>query len=269
MSFSVAFDRVQHLVRIPVEVGEERLRFLLDTGIGVTVVSSSFAARADVTETGETYDARRMSGQVVSIPLVRLPDLEVGGFVVPAPIAAVADLGDEDGPSGFTGILGYGLFGDHAVTTDVDARTITIGRESTGGTAVQLHVHRDGPAVDPFVDLVLPSGRTISVEVDTGSPHLILDPRFLADCGLTPDDARLEVSTGVDETGHAWTRSFATIDGAIHLAAAPDTAQHAPRVQFQKIVHDGLVGTDYLERYRFTVDLSAGVLVLEDRTAGG
>ena len=48
-----------------------------------------------------------------------------------------------------------------------------------------------------------------------------------------------------------------------------DTAQHAPRVQFQKIVHDGLVGTDYLERYRFTVDLSAGVLVLEDRTAGG
>src|SRR6476469_1000536 len=43
---SVAFDRVQHLIRVPVSVaGQDTHRFLVDTGIGITVVSSSFAGR--------------------------------------------------------------------------------------------------------------------------------------------------------------------------------------------------------------------------------
>ena len=36
---TVGFDRVQHLVRVPVTVGGDEYRFLVDTGIGITVVS--------------------------------------------------------------------------------------------------------------------------------------------------------------------------------------------------------------------------------------
>lgn len=263
---TIAFDRVQHLVRIPVGVAGARQRFLIDTGIGVTVVSSAFADRAGLTATGETFAARRMSGQVVDVPLVRLPELEIDNLTIPPQVACVVDLGPAEGPDGFDGILGPGSFADHVVTTDPVAMSLTFTPRddfSLHGTVVPIEVHRDGPSYDPFVPLVLPSGRTVMVEIDTGSPDLILDTRYMADCGVGPDDPQVETTTGTDETGHQWTRRFVTIAGSVHLADAPGTAQAQPRVQFQDIVHDGLVGTAYLERYRVSLDIVGGLLVLE------
>lgn len=263
---SIGFDRVQHLVRVPVHVGGAGFRFLVDTGIGVTVVSSAFAERADVADTGETFAARRMSGQVVEVPVVRVPDLVIGDLPVSSHVACVADLGASDGPNGFDGLLGPGAFTEYVVTTDPGAMSLTFTpREefTPSGTVVTVEVRRDGPSYDPWVPLVLPSGRTVTVEVDTGSPDLILDSRFMAECDVDPDDPDVETATGTDETGHVWTRRFVTISGSVHLADAPHTAQEQPRVQFQDIVHDGLVGTAYLERYRFSLDITGGLLVLE------
>ena len=261
----VRFDRVQHLVRVPVGIGEERFRFLVDTGIGLSVVSSAFASRADVAEIGETFDARRMSGQVVAVPLVRLPELRIGDLSVLPHIAGVVDLGPEDGPGGFDGLLGPGAFLDEVVTTDPAESTLTFTPRDdfvVDGRVVPLTVHREGPSYDPFVSLTLPSGRSIWVEVDTGSPDLILDTRFMADCGVEAGGSGVETTTGVDETGFAWTRHFATIEGSVALSAAPETAQSSPRVQFQEIVHDGLIGTQYLERFRFSLDAGGQRLVL-------
>jgi len=259
---SVGFDRIQHLVRVPVTLGGDEYHFLVDTGIGVTVVSSAIAARTDVPATGETFTGRQMSGQAVETPLVRLPALAFGEYVVDGHIAGVADLGDA-----FAGILGPGFFERHVVTTDPVAMSLTVEpRESFRGSGheVPLEVRREGVSVDPFVQLVLPSGREICVEVDTGSDSLILDTRFMTDCGINSGDADVTTKTGTDETGYEWTRRWATIAGSVHLAAAPETAQAAPRVHFQDIIHDGLVGASYLERYRTTFDVSGERLILAE-----
>jgi hypothetical protein len=79
-------------------------------------------------------------------------------------------------------------------------------------------------------------------------------------------DAGVSTTTGTDETGHNWTRHSATIAGEVHLAAAPGTAHSAPRVVFQDIIHDGLVGADYLYRYRTTIDISGARLILSRPT---
>lgn len=261
----VTFDRVQHLVRVPVSVGGVRYPFLVDTGIGVTVVSSAIAARPDVRPTGESFAAERMSGQSVGVDLVRLPILDLGGYAVDGHLAGVADLGPSDGPNGFAGLLGPSFFEHHVVTTDARAMTLTIRpaeQFDEPGTEIPLDVRRNGPSVDPFVTLVLPSGREVVVEVDTGSNTLILDTRFMAECGVSPDDPGVETKTGVDETGYRWTRRWATVAGSVHLAAAPQTVQAAPRVQFQDIIHDGLVGTDYLERYRLHFDITGARMIL-------
>jgi hypothetical protein len=268
VSAEVTFDRVQHLIRVPVQIGGHRYRFLVDTGIGITVVSSAIAARPDVHPTGESYAAQRMSGQTVAVPLVRLPRLDLGGYAVDAPIAGVADLGDPDGPNGFAGILGPGFFEHHVVTTDSQTMTLTVRPTASfdgEGFEIPLDVRRDGPSMDPFTTLVLPSGREIVVEVDTGSHNLILDTRFMADCGIQIDDPGVTTKTGTDETGHEWTRRWATVDGEVYLAAAPQTAQARPYVHFQDIIYDGLVGTDYLERYRLTFDVSGARLILSPR----
>ncbi|MFB9235817.1 retropepsin-like aspartic protease [Plantactinospora siamensis] len=261
----VPFDRVQHLVRVPVELAGDGHRFLMDTGIGVTVVSSAIAARPDVRPTGQVFGARRMSGQLVEAPLVRLPRLRLGAYTVDDHLACVADLGETDGPAGFTGILGLGFLGDHAYTTDPAASTLTVHPAADvppGGVEIPLEIRRNGPSVDPFARLVLPSGREVLVEIDTGSGSLILDTRFMADCGIEPGAPEVTTTTGTDETGYAWTRHWATIPGAVHLAAAPQTRQAAPRVQFQRIIHDGLLGAEYLDRYRYCVDPTGARLVL-------
>lgn len=260
---TVAFDRVEHLVRAPVTVGDTPHRFLVDTGIGITVLSSVVAEQVGAVATGETYTGRRMSGQAVEVPLVRVPRIGFGGYVVDGHLAGVADLGDVDL---FGGILGPAYFEGHTVTTDPAAMTLTVQpREEFrgGGVAIPLDVRREAVSVDPFVQLVLPSGREITVEVDTGSGSLILDTRFAVDCEVDLSGSEVTTRTGVDETGYEWTRYWATVAGGVYLAAAPETAQQAPKVQFQEIIHDGLVGADYLDRFRMTFDVTGARLFLE------
>lgn len=48
----------------------------------------------------------------------------------------------------------------------------------------------------------------------------------------------------------------------MHLLGASETVQQGPRVMFQDIVLDGLVGTDYLDRFVTTYDLDRDRLVL-------
>lgn len=269
MISTIRFDRVGHMVRVPVQLGGDQHRFLVDTGIGVTVVSSALAARHDVCHTGETFTARRMSGQSLTLPVVRLPRVTLGEYSVEGHLAVVADLGAVKGPMGFAGILGPGFFAGHAVITDSAAMSLTVlpsGDLDEEGYVIPLEVRRDGISLAPYASLVLPSGREIRVEVDTGSANLILDMRYLDDCGVRTTDPSVTTKTGTDETGHAWTRHWSTIPGHVHLAAAPDTAQSRPRVQFQNIIHDGLIGTDYLERYRVTFDVPGARLMLFPRT---
>jgi hypothetical protein len=257
---------LEHLVKVPVLLAGAEHQFLVDTGIGVTVVGSAIAARSDVQRLGESFAGRRMSGQLVEAPLVRLPRLAVGDYVVDGHVAVCADLGDA-----FDGILGPSCFGDRVVSTDVSAGTFTIhdSGATVPGVEVPLEIHRNGPSHDPFAELVLPSGRKVLVEVDTGSDRLILDARLMVECGVATDDPAVTARTGVDETGHSYVRYDTTLGGAVHLAAAPETVQEAPRVMFQEIIHDGLVGTDFLYRYRFSFDLAGARMVLGRLGSGG
>ena len=256
---AVAFERLAHLVRVPVALGGHDLEFLVDTGIGVTVVSNRVVELVGAAPLGESFSGRRMSGQVVEAPLARLPELAVAGHAVEGHVAAAVDLGD-----GFDGILGPSFFGDRVVTTDVAAGTFTVHApgDEVEGIEVPLELHRDGPSVDPFVGLVLPSGRTVLVEVDTGSDCLILDAGLMAECGVEVGGDGVTAREGVDETGHTYVRYDATLAGGVHLAAAPATEQTDPRVIFQEIIHDGLIGAEYLYRYRFSFDLAGERLVL-------
>ena len=256
----IPFDRLRHVVRVPVRIGGDEYRFLVDTGIGITVVSSALAARADVRQTGYWLTARRMSGQEIQAPLVRLPRVTLGEHTVNDHLACVSDLGDD-----FAGILGPDFYAGHVLTIDPAAMTLALrDPHEAGGYEVPLQVRREGVTVDAFVTLVLPNGRQVSVEVDTGSDNLILDTRFAADCGVDLGGPAVTTKTGTDETGYHWTRHWTRTRGPVHLAAAPGTAQDAPQVQFQDIIYDGLIGTDYLDRYRLTVDFGGARMFLQN-----
>ena len=255
------FDRVGHFTRIIVIVASEPRRFLFDTGIGVNVVSPSVADRLNLALVGDTFAGQRMSGQWVEAPLVHLPPVNVGDRVIADQVAAVVDLGQETGDRQFDGILGLSAFEDVPVTVDPASSTLTLGDPGPATFRVPLEVRRRGPSTDPYAELVLPDGQTISVEVDTGSGCLILDARFL-DEGHVTTLGEVETIEGTDETGHEWLRRIGRLDGGVYLAGAPLSRQERPRVLFQDIIHDGLIGADYLDRFRYTVDVGREQLLL-------
>jgi len=261
MTSTVRFDRVGHLVRLPVTVGRTPCRFLLDTGIGVNVVSPGLAEQLGLQPTGDSFSGRRMSGQEVRADLVRLPPISIGEVVLHDQVAAVATLGPEEGDDGFAGILGLTGFDRLPVSVDPFGQTLRFEAPETPHAVVPLEVRRDGPSTDPFAGLVLPDGSEITVEVDSGSGRLILDDRFL-DAGTVRTSGEVRVEDGTDETGHLYRRRFARLDGSVHLAGAEGTAHAGAPVIFQRIIHDGLIGTEFLDRFRWTVDVAGGRLCL-------
>ncbi|BCJ37289.1 hypothetical protein Athai_47920 [Actinocatenispora thailandica] len=263
----IPFDRVEHLVRIPVRLpGGETARFLVDTGIGITVVSPTLVERCGLAATGHSYTGHRMSGQAVQIPLVELPHLDLGGRLLAAGTAGQADLGPADGANGFDGILGLDLLGELPLTIDPFRSTVALGAVSGPTTRHRIEVpvrpHRDGPAVDLLVELQLPDGTVTEVEIDTGSAETILDTRFMPACSVDGSETAARTVEGVDQTGHPFVRRFIPIDGAVALAAAPGTALPRPTVMFQDLALNGLIGTTFLDRYVQTYDTGRAILTL-------
>jgi hypothetical protein len=249
------FERIAHLVTVPVVLNGVETRFVVDSGIGLTIVRDTLAG---CVASGESFTGTRMSGQSVTTPLGVAPSLSLAGEEHRDVPVGLLDM------SGFPsvldhvgGFLSLAFFAETPLTIDYRRDRLVVG-ERTEGTALTCRVERDGPSIAVYLPLTLPDGRSIEVEVDMGSDVLILDERF-AELGAG-ESRRVD---GTDETGHAYTRTFTTLPGRIHPTGAPELAQDDPDVMFQSIVYDGLVGDAFLRRFpAVTFDVARGSLVL-------
>jgi Aspartyl protease len=253
------FRYLHHLVTVPVRIDDRHdACFILDSGIGLTVVSASFAERAGIAVGPTTFSGQRMSGQEVELPLARLSSLQFGELRRGDVEVGVLDMaGFPPELDEIDGFLSLAYFDDRPFTVDYEHAVVLLGG-SNGGVPVPLEVEPDGPSVTAFMRLVLPGGKVVRVEVDMGSDALILDDGHAAGVGVVLDDPSVRVVHGTDETGHAYTRRFTTLRGPVHPEGAPSVAQEDPPVMFQKIRYDGLVGDAFLRRFAVTFDLPAG-----------
>ena len=256
------FERLAHLVTVPVSLGEVETRFVLDTGIGLTLLAETMCARVGCAPTGETFSGPRMSGQEVSLPLGRVSALAFGDLAQRDVAVGILDL--EGFPAELAeigGFLSLAFFADRAFTVDYPDGCVvletpeTLAERSEAGVSVEVDPHPHGPALDVFLPLAIPGGAVISAEVDMGSGALILDERFATEVGVDLEAADPRCVEGTDETGGAFTRWFTTLPGSIHPAGAPELAQEEPEVMFQRIIHDGLIGDAFLSRQPVTYDL--------------
>ncbi len=251
-----------HLVHVPVRVdGSEETRFIFDTGVGLDLVSNALLARAGGRLTGETYSGRRMSGQLLEVPLARVPSLSLGALRHDDALVGVFDFALPPELQRIEGFLAPTFFGKTPFTLGRTAGTLVWGDEGPSdlpaalGPGAPLDARWDGPAVTLFVDLELPDGWNATVEVDTGSSNLILDARFMTALGVRDGDPGVRRNEGTDETGNAYTRYLATVRGRVAVRGVPGVAQRDPVVMFQKIIYDGLLGDEFLRPYDVTFDL--------------
>lgn len=255
--FEVPFERVAHLVTVPVRLNGRETTFVVDSGIGLTIVRDTVAG---CVPTGESFTGRRMSGQAVTT-LLGTATVGFAGEERTGVTVGLLDMsGFPDKLADVDGFLALATFPDLPLTVDYPRGVVSLARQD-GGVLLPLEVEGDGPSICAHLPLALPDGRIASVEVDMGSDSLILDERF-RDLGAA-DERRVD---GVDETGYSYTRRFTTLPGRIHPAAAPHLGQDDPAVMFQSIIHDGLLGDGYLRRHVVTFDVAASELVLSDES---
>ena len=264
---ATAFEYVHHLVTVPVSVNGIEARFVLDSGIGLELVSESLSERAGCRRSERSYTGRRMSGQAVTIELAAADSLAFGGLVRTGGAVGVLDLALPPELPQAGGFLSLAFFDGVPFTVDYASQEIVL--ESTAslaaraerGVQVDVDVERDGPALTVFCPLTIPGGRTVSVEVDMGSDALILDERFAGEVGVDLEADGVRRVEGIDETGNAFTRSFTKLAGTIEVPGAAQLSQDAPDVMFQRIIHDGLIGHSFLRRFAVTWDVAGRRLI--------
>jgi predicted aspartyl protease len=258
---AVPFQYLLHLLTVPVRVADTETRFIVDTGIGVNLISESLAAAVGCTPTGSVFTGRRMSGQQVTAPMASLDSVTLGDCCRRDVPVALFDMAAMAGLDGIGGFLSLQFFRSTPVTVDYRGRVVvledeqSLARRAASGFPVSVQVKHDGPATDVHLALRLPGGRLINAEVDAGSDQLILNSALAAEAGVDLAGENVRTVDGQDETGHAFARYFTTLPGDLSLAAAPQIRQADPDVMFQEIIYDGLIGDRFLRNFIVTYDL--------------
>lgn len=250
---------VQHFLTLPVSVGDQATIAILDTGIGLALISKAMCARIGCRIEGE-FTGRRMSGQAVTIPTTTLDVLEVGGIRernVPAGVVDIEGFFPDPRVEAFVGLP---FFERTPFTLDLAARRLVIESAASlaarerEATVVPVRLDRQGIALDIFAPAVLPDGTELEVLMDTGSHGVTLHTRYADPLGIDFDSGSATRRDGQDETGQAYTRWFTTLE-SLAFARAPTARRTGLRVMFQEIIHDGLVGTEFLGGFVITYDL--------------
>ena len=263
------FTYLSHLVTLPVRVGDVEARFVLDTGIGPTILTDAVARRVGCTPNGETFTGQRMSGQEVGVPLAEAPSIALGSYVRNGHVVGVLDTtGFSDAFAAIDGFLSLAFFEETAFTVDYEHSLVvvetpeTLAERVVQGVAVPVRLERRGPALDAFLHLTVPGLESIEVEVDMGSDSLIL---HAPPVGVRLDDPTVHRVEGQDETGHAYLRCSTRLDRTIHVTGEPSVALDEPDVMFQKIIYDGLIGHAFLGRFTVTYDMPGARMIFGPR----
>lgn len=257
----------QSFILVPVKINDSISgKFVLDTGIGVNLISKSLCEQLNC-KSDSSHTGKRMSGQALTLPISELESLSLGSIRQTNVPVGVFDMEQLMPGAGIDGFLSIGFFKNSAITVNYKDNVITVENDSTlkeirlSGAAVPIKIDRQGASTSVHMPLVLPNGKQVSVQVDTGSQALILDERYMAALGIKGTDKDVRHKEGTDETGHVFNRYFTTLKGGVYLPEHPAMKVEPINVMFQKIIHEGLVGHFFLREFDVTYDLRNSTMI--------
>jgi hypothetical protein len=255
------------IIVVPIKINESITRdFILDTGIGISMISKSLCDQFNCQIVG-SHTGKRMSGQVLTVPTSSVKSLALGSLQKINVSVGIIDIDKFIPGSNIGGFLSLGFFRDTPFTIDYGTKNIVLETKDSikaikvVGETVPVKLDVDGEAVGVFIPLLLPNGEQIVAEVDTGSQALILHERFMASLGFIPNDKRVRSRDGKDETGNIFKRYFTKISGRVQLPRAHKIGVDSIDVMFQKIIYDGLVGHYFLSQFQVTYDLPKSEMI--------
>ena len=111
----VSIEYLQHLVTVPAAINGVDARFVLDSGIGLTLVRNELAEAAGAQRTDRSFTGRRMSGQAVALPLAEA-SVEFAGSTLERHEVGILDMSSfPDALAGIGGFLSLAFFSERPV----------------------------------------------------------------------------------------------------------------------------------------------------------
>lgn len=244
---------------VEVELSGRRVSFILDFGAGITIVSKQWCDTLRCQPAGRMAGLRH-TGEVLELPLVTVPSLQLGPVRETQLVTAVMDLAPWQQVAPIAGVLSLQALEHVPFSLDLARHTLVVGRGSIPATngadsarasiaLIREHPHALTLAVPVFLD-----GRPLGWGlVDTGSPQTYLHAYWkdaLAHRGR-PLAVREERGwTGHRESVQSWSvRGLTFLDRRM----TPDSAT----VGVKRMVPDALIGLDWLRRRVLSCDLEA------------
>ena len=137
----VPFEYILDHIFVPVTLGCKERSWFLDTGAGMTVIDSSFAAELGLTFEGELTG--QGTGNTVSFSFVKLPPMSLKGIEIDEQTVASIDIRSILQKAGLkaVGILGYDFISRFVIKVDYANRTLSLYDPDTfeyDGTGVAL-----------------------------------------------------------------------------------------------------------------------------------
>ncbi len=235
---------------IPVYVGDEGpFPFGFDTGQSTPcIVTRSLAERLGLEVVGQSPIDDGSGRNVLSVDLVDVPALTIGGVRFPPSVGVVLDLPDDGG------VLGFPLFGGELLTIDGPILRFELGElsEPDGRTIVPFTM----PQGIPVVEIEL-AGRRMPAVIDTANPRFLSLPAAMID--ELPLEGEPVVVGRMATLFNEFDLLEATLDGDLVIGGHRFPR---PRLDFNDVLPDANVGSGLLEDIAVTFDQRNGRLRL-------
>ena len=238
--------------------------FILDTGAGIHVLSSSLLTEISSVEKGR-FIGFRHTGERVDFDILKIESLSIGDFHQKNPIIAVWQLLDE---FDIDGILSMKFFEDYPFTLNlrdsllIFETPISIKARTKASKVTTLKVSdvRD-IKLDIFVDIILSDSLVLECILDSGSPATIIDARYASYLGIdTTKVQRRERQSLFGATEIEYITSIPSM--SIHNI--PGTEIIEPQIILKSnLIYDGLIGTNILIGRKLTFDIPNRQLFIE------
>jgi hypothetical protein len=261
-----------HMLKIEVNVSGKETFFIFDTGIGVNLISKSLCADLGCKITGSTT-GKRMTGQELTVPMSKVESLKVANVQSTRVDTGVWDfkqlLPNTPEFNKVQGYLSLNFFDKQPFTIDYTKNLLIIEDDESlnerikQGTTVPISKRYQGSALTIHVPVKSPINKTLDMQLDLGTDILTISDKYLGDFKPYFDKTTVKTQSIKDETGFNRNRVFVKLNGDVGLLSKNLRSQKGPKVMFQRIIYDGIIGNNFFKDRVVTYDLKNSRLIID------
>ncbi|GAC1566960.1 MAG: hypothetical protein NVS2B3_02580 [Vulcanimicrobiaceae bacterium] len=265
---SLAIENYEGHLYAPVEIGNHRYQFLLDTGAQNILIDKRVARELGLVASGslEASGASRTGG----LQLARVGDIAIGRGHLHDIVATTIDLGASTaGAFRIDGILGYPFFAAATVRLDASKKTMTFGPPGSivpTGDRVPIVLDR----AFPEASLRLNAKIDAPFIVDTGNAAelLLYKPFVDRHPGIVPFTLTSRHSYGIGGATVSYRSTLDRIElGSVPIFHAETDVMQATKGAFADRIDAGNVGLGILKNFTVTFDLANAAIYFERASA--